>query len=189
MIWPLRSTNLDKSARVSTTRPVTLVSITVCSRSHSVSESGVVGGASPALLSSKSISPHGASSRARLSTASRSRMSICSGRKASPNSSCSRFRRSPRRPVPIARQPPATNLRAAASPNPDVAPVIRMVFICFLPRVRAAPLRELRASRQAPPKRTRDPVHAPPGSVERRQATPARQLGRAAHPSRFRSGR
>ena len=88
MIWPLRSTSLGRSARVNATRPVTLVSITSSIRSQSVSGSGSVGGARPALLSSRSISPHGGASRARLSSAERSRMSISSGRKASPSSSC-----------------------------------------------------------------------------------------------------
>ena len=88
MIWPFRSISLGSITRVRATRPVTLVSITCSIRSQSVSGSGAVGGARPALLSSRSTSPHGGDSFARLSTASRSRMSISSGRKASPSSSC-----------------------------------------------------------------------------------------------------
>ena len=62
MICPLRSTSLGSSARVSATRPVTLVSMTSSIRSQSVSGSGSVGGARPALLSSRSMSPHGGDS-------------------------------------------------------------------------------------------------------------------------------
>ena len=87
MIWPLRATSVGRSARVSATSPVMLVSITVSIRFHSVSGIGSVGGARPALLSSRSMSLHGADSFARLSTAAMSRMSISSGRKASPRSS------------------------------------------------------------------------------------------------------
>src|SRR5258708_1770266 len=66
-------------------------------------------------------------------------MSIPSGKKDWPSSSCSLRNRSLRRPVPIAFQPPAMNLRAAASPKPEVAPVMSTVFIISLLRADSAP--------------------------------------------------
>ena len=118
-----------------------LVSITVSIRSQSVSGSGSVGGARPALLSSRSISPHGAS-----------RLREAFDRGAVPHVDLERQEGVAKLLLKLASagrragrcrsrlQPPATNLRAAASPKPAVAPVIRIVFMIFLRlRARAAP--------------------------------------------------
>jgi hypothetical protein len=70
-------------------------------------------------------------------------MSSSSGRKASPSSSASARRRSPRRPVPITRQP-RREARAAASPKPAVAPVISIVLVIG-PPFQLAPRRDERS--------------------------------------------
>ena len=125
-----------------------LVSSTSSIRSQSVSGIGAIGGARPALLRSRSISPQGSDSFAKVSTASRSRMSISSGRKASPISSARARSRSQRRPVPITRQPSRAKRRAAASPNPAVAPVIRIVLVMASPRTCRESSRSRSASRR-----------------------------------------
>ena len=62
MIWPRRSISFGRSARVSATSPVMLVSMTCSTVCQSASCRGSIGGARPALLSSRSISPQGGES-------------------------------------------------------------------------------------------------------------------------------
>ena len=109
MIMPLRSISLGRSARVRTTSPVMLVSITVSSRSHCVAGRGSVGGARPALFSNKSMLLVRAAAWSRSWALDRPHGRACrfrSGRKLSPSSSCNLFKRSPRRAVPMVRASP-----------------------------------------------------------------------------------
>src|SRR4029079_950278 len=111
---------------------------------------------------------------------------ISSGRKPSPSSPWSARRRSPRRPVPITRQPPPANLRAAASPIPAVAPVIRIVFI-RPPRVIAGQQPARRALRQSAPERRGGRAHGLREIRSAPRAAAARLLFAATPLSRFRS--
>ncbi|SAQ55777.1 Uncharacterised protein [Klebsiella michiganensis] len=124
--------SVGSSAWVTLTSPVTLVSIIVFQSSRSTFCAGCGDSASPALLISVVISAKPAGSAATAAaTASLSRTSssiMCTGT-CEASLSCSVFSRAKRRPLSTSDQPASAKTCAAASPNPEVAPVINTTLL------------------------------------------------------------
>jgi len=131
MIAPRRAIRPGKSLWVRDARAVTLVSIIVRHWPRSASCALAVPSASPALLMRRSMSAKTAGRAASAaSLAASSRTSKAAGQIQSlPRASTRASSRSARRPVATTRQPAATKARAAASPMPEVAPVMRTVRV------------------------------------------------------------
>ena len=119
------------SARVSATRPVTLVSMTLSSaRQSAVLQRRPSAARRPALLSSRSMSPHGGDSRASWSTAPRVahvELERQEGVAQARPPARAAGRRGGRCRSPASRR--RAKRRAAAAPIPAVAPVMKMVLV------------------------------------------------------------
>src|SRR5208337_2354283 len=155
MIAPRRAISPGSNLWVSEASAVTLVSIIVFHWARSAVWAGFLPSARPALLIRRSMprkfSGSAASAASRAASSRTSKAAGCT--LSAPREATSASSRSARRPVAMTRQPAAENRRAAASPMPEVAPVMSAVLAMASPsagaETRAKPLGAPGVTRQS----------------------------------------